>query len=266
MRFRRPWWALVLLVPALVACPVAARAQSGLEIMQKERQLHRVRDEQERQLVKLVSKTGAVKERIVARYMLNGPDDLNKILVRFLAPRDVENTTLLTWEAKDGNDDQWLYLPATKKPKRIAASGKKNRFMGTDFSYEDLLPENLSLHRYTLVGRESVDGQECFVVEAVPATERQAADTAYSKRRIWIRTDNHAVSKREYYDHQGRLEKVETKRKLVNVKGSAWRADETEMHDVLQGTKTMLKIESRAVEGGLKDDFFTEAELTRGGS
>jgi len=266
MRFRRPWWKLVLLVPALVVCPVGARAQSGLEIMQKERQLHRVRDEQERQLVKIVSKAGAVKERIVARYTLNGPDDLNKILVRFLAPRDVENTTLLTWEAKDGNDDQWLYLPATKKPKRIASSGKKNRFMGTDFSYEDLLPDNLSLHRYTLAGRESVDGQECFVVEAVPATGRQAADTAYSKRRIWIRTDNHAVSKREYYDRQGRLEKVETKRKLVNVKGSAWRADETEMHDVLQGTKTMVRIESRVVDGGLKDDFFTEAELTRGGS
>jgi hypothetical protein len=60
------------------------------------------------QAVKLVSKDGIVKERKVVRYTLNGPDDLDKILVRFLAPRDVENTTLLTWEAKDGNDDQWL--------------------------------------------------------------------------------------------------------------------------------------------------------------
>jgi hypothetical protein len=176
------------------------------------------------QAVKLVSKDGIVKERKVVRYTLNGPDDLDKILVRFLAPRDVENTTLLTWEAKDGNDDQWLYLLATKKPKRIAASGKKNRFMGTDFTYEDLRPEDLAVNRYALVGRESVDGQECFVIEATPATERQAADTAYSKRRIWVRSDSYAVSKREYYDRHGRLEKVETFRKLANVKGSAWRA------------------------------------------
>jgi len=262
----RTWPLALLLLPALMCLPVPARAQSGLEIMQKHRQLHRVRDEQEQQLVKLVSKGGAVKERRIVRYTLNGRDDLDKILVRFLAPRDVEGTALLTWEAKDGNDDQWLYLPATKKPKRIAASGKRNRFMGTDFTYEDLRPENLAVNRYTLAGRETLDGHECFVVEAVPATDREAADSAYSKRRIWVRTDNHALSKREYYDRHGRLEKVETFSKLVNVKGTAWRPDEFEMHDVQQGTKTVVIVQSRAVERGLKDDFFTEAELTRGGS
>ena len=263
---RGTWASIVVALLALVMGPGLARAQTGTEIMEKNRQLHRLRDEQERQVVKIVSKTGAVKERIVMRYTLTGPDDLNKSLVRFLLPRDVENTALLTWEARDGNADQWLYLPATKKPKRIAASGKKNRFMGTDFSYEDLVQENLAVHRYRLVGRESVDGQECYVVEAVPATERQAADTGYSKRRIWVRTDNHLVIKRELYDRAGRLEKVETRRKLVNVRGTAWRADEAEMQDVQQGTKTVVVIESRSVERGLTGDFFTEAELTRGGS
>ena len=262
MRIRK--WPVALLL--LVCLPMPAQAQTGLEIMQKHRQLHRVRDEQEHQVVKLVSKGGALKERKIVRYTLNGRDDLDKILVRFLAPRDVEGTALLTWEAKDGNDDQWLYLPATRKPKRIAASGKKNRFMGTDFTYEDLRPENLAVNRYTLTGRETVDGQECFVVDAMPATDKHAADSAYSKRRIWVRTDNHAVSKREYYDRHGRLEKVETFGKLVQVKGTAWRPDEFEMHDVQQGTKTIVVVQSRAVERGLKEDFFTEAELTRGGS
>src|SRR6185295_9872809 len=122
----------------------------------KERALHRVSDEEERQVLKLVSKTGAVKERRLVRWTLAGAGELDKILVRFLAPRDVENTALLTWEAKDGNDDQWLYLPAVKKPKRIAASGKKNRFMGTDYAYEDLRPESTSVNTYTLVGSEAV--------------------------------------------------------------------------------------------------------------
>ncbi|MGH7390321.1 MAG: outer membrane lipoprotein-sorting protein [Candidatus Rokuibacteriota bacterium] len=263
---RRSWWVLLVGLAALALPSVPAEGQSALEIMQAHRKLHRVRDEQERQLVRIVSKAGAVKERKVVRYTMNGADDLDKILVRFLAPRDVENTALLTWEARDGDDDQWLYLPATRKSRRIAASGKKNRFMGTDFTYEDLRPENLAVNRYTLVGRERVDGQECFVVEAVPATERQAADTAYSKRRIWIRTDNHAVSRREYYDRLERLEKVETMHKLVNVKGTAWRPDEFEMHDVRRGTKTVVVVESRAVDRGLTDAFFTEAELRRGGS
>ena len=256
----------LLFLSLLLGLPAQAQGPSGLEIMQKHRQLHRVRDEQEQQLVKLVSKGGAVKERRIVRYTLNGRDDLDKILVRFLAPRDVEGTALLTWEARDGNDDQWLYLPAAKKSKRIAASAKRNRFMGTDFTYEDLRPENLAVNRYTLTGRETIEGQECFVIEAVPATEKDAADSAYSKRRLWVRTDNLALRKREYFDRQGRLEKVETFARLVNVKGSAWRPDEFEMHDVQQGTRTVVIVQSRAIERGLKDDFFTEAELTRGGS
>jgi hypothetical protein len=127
--------------------------------MQKHRQVHRVKDEEEQLVLRLVSKSGAVKERRVVRFTMNGADDLNKILIRFLAPRDVENTALLTWEAKDGNDDQWLYLPATRNPKRIAAAGKKNRFMGTDFTYEDLRPENLAVHSYTSAGARRSTGR-----------------------------------------------------------------------------------------------------------
>jgi hypothetical protein len=200
----------------------------------------------------------------VVRYTLFGRDGLDKVLIRFLAPRDVEDTGLLTWEAPGGDDDQWLYLPASRRVKRIAASGKKTRFMGTDFSYEDLRPENLEANRYTAHGVEPIDGQDCHVVEAVPANEREAADSGYSRRRIWVRKDNHAVVKREYYDKRGRLEKVETMRKLVRVKDSVWRTDEFEMHDVQNGTRTVATVESRAVDRGLTADFFTEGELMRG--
>jgi len=254
--------AALALLAVLVTVAVAAAAEPGLEIMQKQRELQRVRDEEETQTLKLVNKAGAVKERKLVRWVLRGAGDLEKILVRFTAPRDVENTGLLVWEAKDGNDDQWLYLPALKKPKRIAASGKKNRFMGTDFSFEDLQPEALALHTYTLAGSETVDGQECFVVEAVP-TGRRAADSGYGKRRLWIRKDNYATVKREYYDKQGVLEKVESLRKLASVKGTVWRPGEIEMQDVRNGTRTVLVIEGRTIDRGLKEDFFTEAELTR---
>jgi Outer membrane lipoprotein-sorting protein len=255
--------AVTLLLFALLGLASPAAAQSGAEVMTKQRELQKVTDEEERQALKLVSRSGATKERKLVRWVLTGTGDLDKILVRFLAPRDVENTGLLTWEAKDGNDDQWLYLPAIRKPKRIAASGKKNRFMGTDFAYEDLRPEAVSVHRYLVVGSEAVDGADCWVVEATPATERQAGDSGYSKRRLWVRKDHHLTVKREYFDKQGKLEKVETHRKLVNVAGTVWRANEIEMHDVQQGTRTLVTVESRAVNRGLKDDFFTETELIR---
>jgi outer membrane lipoprotein-sorting protein len=261
-------WVLVFLaVGALlgrVDVPGAA-AQPGRDIMEKQRDLYRTRDEEETQRMTLVSKGGDTKQRKIVRYTLTGSDDLSKILIRFLAPRDVENTGLLTWEARDGNDDQWFYLPATKKAKRIAASGKKNRFMGTDFAFEDLRPENLAAHTYAVLATETVDGQPCWVIEAVPANAKQAADSGYGKRKLWVRQDNYYTVKREYYDKRDRLEKVQTDRKLRNVKGSVWRADEVEMHDVQAGTKTIVDIEKRELDKGLKDSLFTEAELTRGG-
>jgi len=251
----------------LLGAPVdPALAQSGLEIMQKHRALQRARDEQETQVLRLVDKHGAMKERRIARYMRTGPDDLAKMLIRFLAPRDVENTGFLTWEAKDGDDDQWLYLPAARKVKRIAASGKKNRFLGTDFAFEDLRPENLALYRYTVVGAETVDGQPCHVIEAAPATARQAADSGYGKRTLWLRQDNLYIVKREYYDRKQKLEKVQTDQKVVRVAGTIWRADEIEMRDVTAGTRTLIRVESRTVDVGLPESFFTEAQLTRGGS
>jgi len=258
-------WTAAAFATAVVLAPGVAWAESAAEIMQKQRAMHRTKDEEETLVMRLVSKTGAVKERRLVRYTLTGPDNLNKILVRFLAPRSVENTGLLTWEAPNGDDDQWLYLPATKKVKRVAASGKSQRFMGTDFAYEDMQPESIRLHRYQLLGSESIDGQDCHVIEAVPATDRQAADSGYSKRKLWVRKDNYFTVKREYSDRKGKLEKVGTERKLVQVSGTVWRATELEMHDLEAGTRTILVVEQRAVDRGLKESLLTETGLTQGG-
>jgi hypothetical protein len=244
----------------------AVMAQSGLEIMQKQRSLQRARDETETSTMKIFSKAGEVKLRRIASYSLTAPDSLSKTLLRFLAPRDVENTALLTWEGKEGDDDQWLYLPATRKVKRIAASGKKNRFMGSDFSYEDLRPENLALHTYTFLKIETLDEKPCFVIEARPVSEHQAADSGYSRRKLWIRTDNHFTVKQEYYDKKGRLAKIGISRNVVLVQGTIWRAEEVEMSDVQAGSKTVMVNERRALDSGVKDSFFTESELVRGGS
>ena len=255
--------AVVVLAFQSVGGAVAQGPPSALAIMEKNRELHRARDEEETLAVKIVDRRGAVKQRRLVRYTATGADGLSKVLVRFTAPRDIANTGLLIWEARTGDDDQWLYLPGVKKVKRIAASGKKNRFMGTDFAYEDLRPESLAVHTYTLAGSEALDSADCWVIEATPATERQAADSGYTRRRIWIRKDNHVTVKREFYDKQNRLEKVELHRTLVNVAGTVWRANEVEMQDVQAGTRTVVSIEARAINRGLRDDFFTETELIR---
>jgi hypothetical protein len=255
-------WLMLAGLPGVAAW---AQEPSGLEIMKKQRDLQRSKDEDETQRMTLINKNGESKQRKVARLTMTNPQDLSKILIRFLAPRDVENTGLLTWEAKDGNDDQWYYLPAARKTKRIASSGKKNKFAGTDFAFEDLRPENLSVHTYNLVGSEPLDGQDCFVIEALPANDKETSESGYSKRKLWIRKDIYYTVKREFYDKKGQMEKVQTDRNLVNVKGTIWRANEVEMHDVQAGTKTVVVIEARSVQKGLKDSQLTESELEKGG-
>jgi hypothetical protein len=255
--------ALLALALALAAASPAPAAESALEIMRAQRDLHRLRDEQETITMRIVSRTGGVKERRIARHVLTDARNLSKILLRFLAPRDVQNTGLLTWEAADGDDDQWLYLPAARTVRRIAAGSKKSRFMGTHFAFEDLRPESLPLHRYTLVGPEACDGRECWVIDAVPASDRQAADSGYGRRRLWVRRDNHVTVRQEYHDRQGALEKVATARKLINVVGTVWRPDEVEMRDARDGSRTLLIVERRVVNSGLPESFFTEIELTR---
>src|SRR2546425_12516703 len=131
------------------------------------------------------------------------------------------------------------------------------------FQAEDGIRDKLVTGVQTCALPIFVDGAACFVVDAKPATERQAADSGYSRRKIWIRKDHYVTVKREFYDRQDRLEKVETNRKLVNVAGTIWRSDELEMHDVQNGTRTLVTIESRAINRGLRDDFFSEAELIR---
>jgi len=256
--------ALVPLACVLAGGPAPAVAQTGLEIMRQQNERHRAKDEEVAVRMVLYSKAGDSKVRRIVNYMLSGPDDLSKTLLRFIAPRDVENTGLLTWEQKDGNDDQWLYLPSLGRVKRIASSGKKNRFMGSDFAYEDFRPENLSLHIYTLIRSEAVDGSDCFVVEAKPATERHAADSGYGKRHLFVRKDIYLIVKQQYYDKKGRLEKVGTGAQLVNVRGVLWRPNEVEMRDVQAGTRTVVQTESRSLDKGLRDSFFSEAELVRG--
>ena len=242
----------------------AVSAQSGMDIIKRQKDLLKTKDEYETQKMVLVNAQGQTKERRIERYTKTDANDLNKILIRFLSPRDVENTALLTWEWQGGDDDQWLHLPAIGNPKRIGSSGKKNRFMGTDFSYEDLRPESIDSYSYKLIGSEACDGGSCFVVEAVPRTERERQDSGYGRRKFWIRKDNYYSVKREFYDTAGTLEKIERSTGIKNVVGSVWRAGSIEMEDVKKRTKTILTGEERRINQGLSEQIFTERELTKG--
>ncbi len=244
-----------LFIPAATAAEM-----SGKEIMEKQKKLQETNDEKEVLAMKLIDKKGNAKDRKIVRYSMKTGAGLNKIMMIFLEPKDIKGTGLLTWEHKDGDDDQWLYLPELGKEKRIASSGKKNKFMGTDFAFEDLRPENLNTHKYNLIGSEQIEGKDCFVIEALPVGKEEK-ESGYSKRKLWIRKDISFTVKIEFYDKKGKLIKVQENKNAKNVSGMVWRSDEIVMKDLGEEHQTSLIVQSRSINKGMDDDFFSLRKL-----
>lgn len=247
----------------IAATATGAPPPDAKEIMVKQRALLSVTDETETLAMTIHAKNGDQKKRSVRR-ITRTADGLSRTLVRFLAPRDVERTGVLTWENANGVDDQWMYLPAMKKVKRIASSGKKNRFMGTDFAYEDLRPESTEAHRYALLRTEPCETETCWVIEAVAATPTLAEETGYSRRQLWVQQSNHMTVRVDFYDKSNKLEKQQINRRVKNVKGTLWRANEIEMRDMIAGTRTVNEVLDRTHDTGLKEELFSQLELEEG--
>ena len=163
------------------------------------------------------------------------------MLIKFLAPADIRNTGLLTWEQPgDKEDDQWIYLPATRTPKRIASSGKKGAFMNTDLAFEDLRPEDLDAHTYNVLREEDLGGQKCWVIEALPSTDKEKLESGYGKRVFWVRKDLHLTVQTEFYNKSDKLLKRQTFSDLVNVGGEMWRAKRVRVETLDRKTATRV--------------------------
>ncbi|MBK7947490.1 MAG: outer membrane lipoprotein-sorting protein [Deltaproteobacteria bacterium] len=137
----------------------------------------------------------------------------------FLAPADVEDTGFLTYDYDEASrdDDQWLYLPALKKTKRIASSDKSGSFMGSDFSYADMTDRPLAYYDYKLLQEAVVDGQPVWVIEAIPNTDEERDETGYTKMIVFIRKDNDVMVRSKIWVKKGNRNKYFEVEKLEQI-------------------------------------------------
>jgi hypothetical protein len=255
---------LTILVVTSMSVPALAQTPSGLEIMKERQRRHDAKSETNKSLMKLFDRKGRVKERMISVMSKKGEDGLSKTLLQFLSPADIRNVGLLTWEQGENEEDnQWLYLPASRRVKRIAGGNKKSQFMGTDLAYEDLRPENLNTHTYEVIGEETVDGNSCWVVEAIPSTPKEKKDTGYGKRHFWVRKDIYFIIRAEFYAHSGKRIKIATFDELQHVRDQMWRANWSSFERILFKTKTITTTLSRELDAELPESLFTQQGLTR---
>jgi hypothetical protein len=253
---------------AAAAVSVRARADDlgANEIMRRNFTVGKVADSRAEITMTLMSKGGARRERSTVGFTKlaeNGVDQ--KRLVRFLTPADVKGTATLLIEHADGDDDIWIYLPALRKVRRLVASNKKDSFVGTDFSYGDVIGHKVEEWKHALVGEETVDGVETYVVESVPRTDTVRDTSGYSKRKQWIRRDNFVAIKAQYWDTGGALLKESIGRDVREVDAAKhkWQAFTLTMQNVQTGHSTEIVWTKLDVGVGLGDDVFTERTLEK---
>lgn len=218
--------------------PKKVLALTGREIMEKVN----ARDTGDRSITEmemiLINKKGKKRVRKLKTFGLEkGKKSLS--LMFFLSPADVRNTGFLTFDYDESgkDDDQWLFLPALRKTKRIAAGDKSSSFMGSDLNYSDMTSPDLDLYDYTLMKETEVKGQKVWQIKAVPKTKAEAKKSGYSKSVVFIRQDNYVMIRGVRWVHKKKRNKYLDVRKLDKIDG-IWVS--TEMHVTTKSGKKIL--------------------------
>ena len=218
--------------------PKKVLALTGREVMEKVN----ARDTGDRSITEmemiLINKKGKKRVRKLKTFGLEkGKKSLS--LMFFLSPADVRNTGILTFDYDESgkDDDQWLFLPALRKTKRIAAGDKSSSFMGSDLNYSDMTSPDLDLYDYTLMKETEVKGQKVWQIKAVPKTKAEAKKSGYSKSVVFIRKDNYVMIRGVRWVHKKKRNKYLDVRKLDKIDG-IWVS--TEMHVTTKSGKKIL--------------------------
>jgi hypothetical protein len=258
---------IVVSTIAFVLSATAAFAAdlTGRQIIDEVSKRHDKPVEYEKQVMTLVSSDQSKEVRKVERFKMD-TDDGSRALMVFQDPAGVKGTALLTWQYDAKDDDQWLFLPAmSNELKRIAKGGKRNYFMGTDYTYEDLSTEKKDNFSYERKADETLDGQDSFVVD-VSALEAEAKkETGYKYRRMWIRKDLYFVTRIDYFDRRENLIKRQTYDKLVDLGGGTYRAGLSLVKNLENQHVTAVQVVERSFDKDkVPDEVFLQRYVTSG--
>jgi predicted RND superfamily exporter protein len=207
----------------------------------------------------LTNRHGEQSTRGLRNRTLEVVDDGDKTLVIFDDPRDVKGTAFLSYSHKEGSDDQWLYLPALKRVKRIASNNKSGPFVGSEFAYEDISSQEVEKYTYKYLRDETVDGVEYFVIERYPVDPK----SGYTRQVGWIDQAEYRAHKIDFYDRKDSLLKTLTYHGYQQYLDQYWRPDEMRMVNHQTGKGTTLAWNDYEFQTGQTDRDFDQNALKR---
>lgn len=190
---------------------------------------------------------------------LEVPDDGDKRLIVISHPPDVKGTVSLTYSHGLEPDDQWLYLPALRRTKRLSARDKTGSFIGSEFAFEDLGSYEVKKYSYKWLRDEEIDGHDCYVREDIP----QYAYAGYSRLENWIDKENYRSRKIVYYDLKNRPLKELRFYDFQQYAGQYWRPDRVVMSNLQNGNVSTIEWQNYQFGSGASDRDFSPTRLER---
>ena len=259
MKSFRPTVLSFFAVAAVLCAPPARAADpSADEIVKRslERFYYAGNDMRARVSMKLINAQGRVREREMTMLRLNlGKSGDQRYYIYFHTPADVKGTSFLVWKYPGKESDRWIYVPALKLVKRIAADDKRSSFVGSDFTYEDVSGRDLEDETHVLLRKEDLAGRAAYVVESKPR-----APSDYSRRLSWIDEERWLPLKEEYFDARNEPLRTFTADKVEQT-GKYWTATVRTMKNLQSGHRTDVIFQEMQYDVGLKQDIFTERYL-----
>ena len=209
--------------------------------------------------MELRNKQGDSSTRYIRIKTLEVIGDGDKSMSIFDEPADVKGTAFLTFSHAIKPDEQWLYLPALKRVKRINSKNKSGPFMGSEFAYEDIASQEVEKYTYKYLRDETLNGIDCFVIERYPAYEH----SGYTRQVGWINKAEYRPEKIVFYDRKNSLLKTLTYDGYQQYLDKFWRADQMNMENHQTGKSTTLTWSNYQFNTGLEDRDFNKNSLKR---
>ena len=191
-------------------------------------------------------------------------DSENKLLIKFTEPANIRGTGILTLLQKGQTAEQWLYLPAYRKVRRIRKGNENEAFLGSDFSMADISAEHEGSFDFKNTGVQKCGQNECYVLNGTPKADLDKESQIYSKKVVYVRKDNGLNARTEFFNQDNQLEKVMVLNGIKLDGAKRWVADQIEMKNLLTKTRTTIDFEKRDTEKVPADSIFTQAFLEKG--
>src|SRR6516162_7427879 len=243
---------------ALLACHACAvRAQDARQIMTEVQNRTQSKSEHYEGSLEVINASRKISKKRWA-YDRLGVYGNSKSELRFIAPPDVKGVALLVINHPERASDQWMWIPAEERDRRIALQDRSTRFFGTDFSFEDLEERDVDQYSYNLAGDDNLNGVACWKIESRP---QQGKSSQYTSSFWWIRKDNYVITRLDNYDKEKLVRSINYKD--IKLIGGIWTALTAEVAETQRNSRTLLKLDKVEYNLAMKDTAFSRGALRR---